>query len=211
MDKRGRVKIRSPLSGGSEQLKVRRLQSHGGLNSSWHLHPSVFATRKEVAWHPGTSSVAAKSLHALPCGKIPTLLCKVNGISRRRLILLDVVDYQVINCICATVIVLIRVRSRKRSGRSSPSFSLFTNNNRRIINRASSTETWYQTRAWASNSNRRTTAAVSQPVSCKKVFFHLPLFFLLLQPGWHTYCDVNLELVLLCGFRSFADALKVSQ
>ena len=45
----------------------------------------------------------------------------------------------------------------------------------------------------------------------QKSCFHLPVFFLLLPPGWHTYCDVNLELVLLCGSRSFAEPLKVSQ
>ena len=65
-------------------------------------------------------------------------------------------------------------------------------------------------------SRRRATATGGQQLlfhnqSAAKKLFSFSRFLLLLAPGWHTYCDINLDLVLLCGFRSFADALKVSQ
>ena len=63
-------------------------------------------------------------------------------------------------------------------------------------------------------SRRRATATGGQQLlfhnqSAAKKLFSFARFLLLLAPGWHTYCDINLELVLLCSFRSFADTLKV--
>ena len=63
-------------------------------------------------------------------------------------------------------------------------------------------------------SRRRATATGGQQLlfhnqSAAKKLFSFARFLLLLAPGWHTYCDINLDLVLLCGFRSFADTLKV--